>query len=185
MKLLFICSGNTCRSPLALAAWRANAPLVAAQFDGDDGLEQIHVESAGLCADVGERAARNARRIAHEWGASLDAHRSQIFMPHHAEFDLILTMTRDQAEVIRTHFHLDQSRVRLLGLYAPRRAARAEAALIAPLLGRADESDLWLGDGDGSDILDPYGGSMEAYGDCAAHIKNAVCEVARSLAGVR
>ena len=152
---------------------------------GEDSPASFHVESAGLCADEGERAARNARRIAWEWGTSLDAHRSQIFMPHHAQFDLILTMTTDQAEVIRGHFKLSEARVQLLGSYAPRREARAEAVRIAPLLGHESEGDLWLGHGDGSEILDPFGGSMEAYNDCATHIKNSVCELARSLAGVR
>ncbi|HEY7980811.1 MAG TPA: hypothetical protein VID19_04945 [Candidatus Eremiobacteraceae bacterium] len=67
-RLLFVCSGNICRSPLAEVM--ARAALAAA------GVEAI-VQSCGTSALTGQRAEHGARSAAADLGLLLDAHRAQ------------------------------------------------------------------------------------------------------------
>ncbi len=195
MQLVFVCSGNTCRSPLALCAWHLAVQNLGENLGAGDGepgeisrgavrtLERIEASSAGLCATPGASAARYSQRIAQSWGGDLSAHGAQLFRPAHAQSDLILTMTADQSAVVRAHFEIGQSQVRRLGSYAPRRQRRAEAARFAPLWGDASLFSPVMETGSEFDILDPLGGSLEAYEACAAQIRRCVFELARSLAG--
>jgi protein-tyrosine-phosphatase len=67
-RLLFVCSGNICRSPLAEVM--ARAALAAA------GIEAV-VQSCGTSALTGQRAEDGARSAAADLGLQLDAHRAQ------------------------------------------------------------------------------------------------------------
>ncbi|RYG75254.1 hypothetical protein EON80_01225 [bacterium] len=184
MRLVFVCSGNTCRSPLALAAWQIVARDLAGQLEGSsDALLNIEATSAGLCPTLGAPAARHSQTVAREWGADLSKHRAGLFMPEHARSDLILTMTRDQAAIVRAHFDVGDHQIRLLGSYAPRRQRVAEAAQFAPLWGEPDEQAEFATHFD-NDILDPYGASLEAYQACAVQIRRCVRELGRVLTGV-
>lgn len=62
--VLFICTGNTCRSPLAAALWRVLHP-------GEQ------VGSAGVGAWPGAPAAAPAQQVAREYGADLSAHQAR------------------------------------------------------------------------------------------------------------
>jgi protein-tyrosine-phosphatase len=189
MRLVFVCSGNTCRSPLALVAWQLVARGNYGQSNcgqGDDGeqaLERIEAVSAGLCASPGARAARHSQTVAREWGADLSSHRAQLFMPEHAKSDLIITMTHDQAAIVRAHFDVSEEQIRLLGTYTPRRERVAEAARFAPLWGDPEDPSTPTRPFE-TEILDPYGASLEAYQACAAQIRRSTFELARVLAGV-
>jgi protein-tyrosine-phosphatase len=140
-------------------------------------LEQVEVSSAGLCAQPGARAAHFAQVVAREWGTSLDEHRARLFMPEHTGADLIVTMTRDQCELLQTHFDLEPSRVRVLGTYLPHAERTACSSRLAPLWGH-DYAPAPLC----SDILDPFGGSLEGYQECARHIRRAVSLLVRAVA---
>jgi protein-tyrosine phosphatase len=93
--ILFVCTGNTCRSPLAeglckkLLADRlgcAPAELPARGYV---------VHSAGLAAVPGERAAEEAVRIALEFGADLSGHLSRPVTPELlTRADVLVAMTR-------------------------------------------------------------------------------------------
>ncbi len=86
MKLLFVCSGNTCRSPMAEALARAAL--------AQSGLSDITVASAGTDAFTGEAASTNARSAMRERGLDLGAHRARrLDRDVVEEADLILTMT--------------------------------------------------------------------------------------------
>lgn len=67
-RLLFVCSGNICRSPLAEAMARA-----ALDAEGIDAV----VQSCGTSALTGQRAEDGARSAAAALGLVLDAHRAQ------------------------------------------------------------------------------------------------------------
>ena len=62
--VLFVCTGNTCRSPLAEVWFNKYASEV--------GLKDCHGYSAGLYADDNSGASANSRLVAKENGASLD-----------------------------------------------------------------------------------------------------------------
>ncbi len=84
--LLFVCTGNTCRSPMAAAAARAGILR--------RGWTHVEVQSAGLSALGGTPAADNAIRVAGEHGMDLTQHEAQPLTPQLVEWaDLILGMS--------------------------------------------------------------------------------------------
>ena len=93
MKLLFICTGNTCRSAMAQA--------LAEKMIEDNGLD-IKVGSAGLFADGHSPASENARRAVVRYGASLEGHVSTPLTEKAAkEADRIYAMTQDHAKLLK------------------------------------------------------------------------------------
>jgi len=76
-RVLFVCTGNSCRSPMAMALTRH---LLAERLGvSSEELPQkgIHVESAGIAAFDGGRASENAIEAMAERGIDLSNHRSQ------------------------------------------------------------------------------------------------------------
>lgn len=96
--VLFVCSGNTCRSPIAEALARR---ILKDRLGVDDsGLEQrgFHVLSAGTFALPGLRATPQAVEAVRDFGADLQRHRSRglsVELIHQA--DHIYTMGRSHA----------------------------------------------------------------------------------------
>ena len=86
MKILFVCSGNTCRSPLAEA--------IARRMFGVAGRSDVEVSSAGTQAWDGSSASDGAILVGIERGLDLSEHRSRMITPEIvAENDLILAMS--------------------------------------------------------------------------------------------
>lgn len=86
MKVLFVCTGNTCRSPLAEAAARKLA--------AERGLEDITFASAGIGAFGGSGASEGAILVGIERGLDLSQHRSQTLTRELvSESDLILGLS--------------------------------------------------------------------------------------------
>ena len=89
-RVLFVCSGNTCRSPMAAAALIAELGPDAAR---------VEVASAGTSAREGEPASAGSVEVARENGIDLSGHRSRratreivgnatltfVMEPHHRE----------------------------------------------------------------------------------------------------
>jgi protein-tyrosine-phosphatase len=87
MKILVVCTGNTCRSPLAEVTLRRAV--------SDVGLEGVEVASAGTGAFGGEPVSEGSYLVALEQGLDLAAHRARVVTRELvAESDLILVMSR-------------------------------------------------------------------------------------------
>lgn len=86
MKILFVCSGNTCRSPLAEA--------IARRMFSVAGRSDVEASSAGTQAWDGSSASDGAILVGIERGLDLSEHRSRMITPEIvAENDLILAMS--------------------------------------------------------------------------------------------
>ena len=140
LMILFVCTGNTCRSPMAerlcerLMSDRLHCPV--------DALDQhrIVVLSAGISAGEGQSASANAVEVLSEYGLDLSNHRSLLLNETHVRFaDFIFTMTRHHRERILSNWHNVDSRLSVLRT-------------------------------DGGDITDPIGGTLSAYRTCAEQI---------------
>lgn len=105
--LLFVCTGNTCRSPLAEVL--ALREVEARGWDG-----RVSVRSAGVATFEGAPASTGSVTVANDHGLDLSLHRSSLLTETLvAEADLVLGMSRTH---VARALELDpESRVELLG----------------------------------------------------------------------
>lgn len=137
LSILFVCTGNTCRSPLAaaLAARMLAARLGCAESELP--ARGFTVQSAGVMAVPGEPASALGIEAARLYGADLSGHASR---PVDAALvsgaDVVLAMTRGHALALALRYPEAAARVRLLCR-------------------------------DGADLDDPIGGDAAVYAACA------------------
>ena len=92
MNILFVCTGNTCRSPMAQHLFNK---IVAEQGLNHEAL------SVGLYAFAGDPASQNAIIVMNEEGIDLTSHRAtRIFAEITQQADLILTMGTGHKEAV-------------------------------------------------------------------------------------
>lgn len=107
-RILVLCEGNHCRSPLAEALLRNSLGPA------------FTVGSAGLGALVGHPAHEESCRIAEDQGLDLKAHRGRSFSPELAlSTDLILVMDLAQKAACEALVPSARGRVFLLGHWLP------------------------------------------------------------------
>ena len=102
--VVFVCTGNTCRSPLAMALARRRWP-------------RVRFVSAGLQAALGMPAAESARTVAAERGGDLSDHAARP-LDHEllAGADWVIGMTRSHVALINRAGGADlPARLGLLG----------------------------------------------------------------------
>ncbi len=88
MNILFVCTGNTCRSPMAAGLMNK----IAIEEDLD-----VRIESAGLFAAEGSPASDEAIEAMKKYDVDLSDHRAKQITPELIEkCDVILTMTAAQ-----------------------------------------------------------------------------------------
>ncbi len=104
-KILFVCTGNTCRSPMAEALFRKRI---------GEGTEW-EADSAGLYAANGSPASTHAIQALEELGIDLSGHRSKFLDPELAhQADLIVSMTEGHRFDILQNFPEVGNRVCLI-----------------------------------------------------------------------
>ena len=92
MNILFVCTGNTCRSAMAAAIM----DKIAVENDLD-----VFIESAGIFAEDGQGASENAIKALMKYGIDLSGHRTQpVTEDLIKQCDLILTMTEGHKQIL-------------------------------------------------------------------------------------
>jgi L-threonylcarbamoyladenylate synthase len=100
--ILFVCSGNTCRSPMAEALARKLISQRLGVHEMELENKGFNVVSAGALAMPGSRATPQAVEAVRELGADLSRHRSRtlsVELIHQA--DLVLTMGQSHARAVQ------------------------------------------------------------------------------------
>lgn len=93
-RILFLCTGNTCRSPLAEVITRR---ALAAR-----GWTNVEARSAGISATDGSSASAGAQDAAARHGLDLSGHEAQHLTPEAVDWaDLILAMSPHHLQVAR------------------------------------------------------------------------------------
>ncbi len=132
-KYLFVCTGNTCRSPMAAALFRLH--LARRLGVAEEALPErgIQVASAGTDAGYGGGCASNAAVVVAELGGTLADHRTQpVTAALLEESDHVFVMTRSHLTTLQTWAPEAGDRIRQL-------------------------------DPSGRDIDDPIGGNKDDY----------------------
>ena len=138
--IVLVCTGNTCRSPMAEALLRSK---IARSLDTtEEGLEEhgFRVLSAGTAAGVGLPASEVAVEVMDEMGLNVRSHASKpVTVTMVEEAEIVFVMTNWHREVLEEWIPEHSGKVKLL-------------------------------DPGGEEIPDPLGGSREIYRKCAVQI---------------
>lgn len=181
MRILFVCTGNTCRSPMAEGMLRKLAR--------DRGLD-VEVRSAGVAAMQGASISRHAEAVLRDRGIKDPFESTPLYAELAKWADLILTLTQghkrqvihsfpetaDKIFTLKEYVEEDASILAALEefrrLAADRELARALGKeWPAEQQRRLDELHLQL---PAFDISDPFGGSRADYDRTAAEISAAL-----------
>jgi protein-tyrosine phosphatase len=189
-RVLYVCTGSVCRSPIAerLTRLELDRRLGA-------GAERIAVRSAGTWGHVGAPMEAHAATVLTEYGADThDFYGRELLDEHVIEADLVLTATRDHRAQVISMGHAAGLRTftlkeftRLVRAIDPatlpeggvidraRALVRAAAALRGWLLAPSAEAD---------EVSDPYGAPVTVFRHIGAEIHSALEPVVTALTGV-
>jgi protein-tyrosine-phosphatase len=113
MKILFVCSANACRSPMAEG--------IARKLLREHGITSVKVDSAGLDVTAGAPATEETIDVMKARGVDLSKHRAKPFRSQLRRGDMVLTMTKSQKKRILANHPALAGRVFMLEEYAKNR----------------------------------------------------------------
>jgi len=191
MNILFVCTGNTCRSPMAEALLRKLAK---------DANLDIEVRSAGVAASQGASISRNAVTALQDHQIDAAGASSTPLTGWEVEWaDLILTMTSGHKQHVVQQFPGSIEHTYTLKEYV-----EMDEQVIADLITLEERIADWqmkhalgepIPDSDRAaiialqqripsfDISDPYGGSLGEYRHCLAEIHSALLKLLKRAQG--
>ncbi len=101
--LLFICTGNTCRSPMAAAVFNHFAELQNSDW---------FASSAGLATETGSKISQNTIDALREHDIYIEDYQSyQLEERMIKDADIVLTMTDTQRDLLRIYFPIYKDKI--------------------------------------------------------------------------
>lgn len=98
MKIVFVCTGNTCRSPMA--------EILMKKYIEENNIENVEVSSCGIMCSNGMPISEGSRTALKELGIDNIVHKSNmITMREIIESDYIFTMTVHHRDWLRVNYN--------------------------------------------------------------------------------
>jgi ribosomal-protein-alanine N-acetyltransferase len=105
MNIVFVCTGNTCRSPLAEGLMK--------KLLTDRGINTFNVTSAGLAAYPGDEVSEKSVIAAQKYGVDISSHRARRISEYMLSDSVFVCMTASHAQALIPY--LEENRLFVLG----------------------------------------------------------------------
>jgi len=151
MNIMFVCTGNTCRSAMAEA-------LMKFYIENNEKLkDKIKVYSCGIFAEDGDMAMYTAIEAMKEYGIDLKNHRATNIRNANIEkMDVILCATQSHKHTVSQLYPDLKEKLYTIKEYAV-----------------CDEENI--------DIKDPWGYDIEIYRFCASELENCIIKIIEKI----